>query len=384
MTTLSSPTRTDWVEIADKIARPVLTALSQGQLRATMPVEISPQSNRTNRPEVTHLEALGRLLAGIAPWLELGDDGSAEGKLRGELADLARAAIAAGTNPDSPDFLNFHNGQQPLVDTAFLAQAMLRAPKELWAKLSPEVQANFADCLESTRDRKPGFNNWLLFAATTEAALCKMGRFWDRMRVDYALRQHEQWYRGDGAYSDGPQFHWDYYNAFVIQPMILDILAAVGTEGNWGLTLEVALHRARRFAEVQERLISPEGTFPPIGRSLAYRMGALQVLGQMALWNQLPDGVSPAQVRCALTAVLRRMMDAPGTFDERGWLTIGFCGHQPSIGEVYISTGSTYLCAVGLLPLGLPDSHPFWVDADALWTGAKAWSGVDLAPDHAS
>ena len=381
--TTSNPTRAYWTQIAETIARPVLTALSKRQLRATMPVEIAPHSTRTDRPEVTHLEALGRLLAGLAPWLELGDDGSDEGKLRGELATLAREAIASGTDPNSPDFLNFTLGQQPLVDTAFLAQAMLRAPNELWAKLSPEVQNNFARCLESTRDRKPGFNNWLLFSATTEVALGKMGRFWDRMRVDYALRQHEQWFVGDGTYGDGPQFHHDYYNSFVIQPMILDILKAVGDAENWGLTLEKALSRARRYAEVQERFISPEGTFPPIGRSLAYRMGALQTLAQMALWEQLPDGVSPAQVRCALTAVLHRTMDAPGTFDPNGWLSIGFCGHQPSIGEVYISTGSTYLCAVGLLPLGLPASNPFWSDADAPWTSVKAWSGVDLMPDHA-
>ena len=36
----------------------------------------------------------------------------------------------------------------------------------------------------------PGFNNWLLFAATVEAFLKRAGdRTWDRMRIDYALRQ---------------------------------------------------------------------------------------------------------------------------------------------------------------------------------------------------
>ena len=50
------------------------------------------------------------------------------------------------------------------------------------------------------------------------------------MRVDYALRQHEQWYKGDGAYGDGPAFHWDYYNSFVIHPMLLDVLDACGDE----------------------------------------------------------------------------------------------------------------------------------------------------------
>lgn len=103
----------------------------------------------------------------------------------------------------------------------------------------------------------------------------------------------------------------------------------------------------------------------------------------MALLNQLPEGVAPAQVRCAMTAVLHRMMDAKGTFDAQGWLSIGWSGHQPSIGEDYISTGSTYLCSVGLLPLGLPASHPFWTAPDAPWTSVKAWGGIDIPPDHA-
>src|SRR5258708_13873728 len=104
-------------------------------------------------------------------------------------------------------------------------------------------------------------------------------------------------------------------------------------------------------------MISPEGTFPPIGRSLAYRFGALQLLGQMALRRELPDGVTPAQVRTAMTAVIRRMIEAPRTFDANGWLAIGFAGHQPPIGEGYISTGNLYLCTAGLIYPRLPPGH---------------------------
>ncbi len=289
-----------------------------------------------------------------------------------------------GRYPDSPDFMNFARGDQPIVDAAFLAQATLRAPSELWGKLPSRVQNNLAECLAATRTRKPAFSNWLLFSAITEAALCRMGRPWDRMRVDYAVRQHAQWYVGDGVYSDGPDFHWDYYNSFVIQPMLLDILVSVEKEDqNWGMTFDAALRRSRRWAAVQERLVSPEGTFPPLGRSLVYRFGALQSLAQMALLQELPEEVTPAQVRCAMTAVIRRMIEAAGTFDAQGWLTIGFCGHQPGIGERYISTGSLYLCAAGLLPLGLPPTAPFWSEPSALWTSQKLWSGLDVGADHA-
>ena len=90
-----------------------------------------------------------------------------------------------------------------------------------------------------------------------------------------------------------------------------------------------------------------------------------------------------AQVRGALTAVIRRTLEAPGTFDADGWLRIGLCGHQPGIGETYISTGSLYLCAVALLPLGLPASDAFWSAPSQPWTSAKAWSGKAFPIDHA-
>ena len=372
-----------WVATLHRIAEPVLASLSQGKLRATMPVEAS-HHNETDRRLYAYLETIGRLLTGIAPWLESGPGDGTEGDLRVRYADLARASIRSAVDPASPDYMNFSHGAQPVVDAAFLAQAVLRAPTELWKKLDSTTQANLVKALRATRVIQPGFNNWLLFSATIEACLCRAGEDWDKMRVDYAVRQHEQWYKGDGLYGDGPSLHWDYYNSFVIQPMLLDVLDAVsGVAKSWELLRGPILQRARRYAAIQERLISPEGTYPAIGRSLAYRFGAFHVLALMALRKQLPDGVSPEQVRCALTAVIRRSIEAPSTFDANGWLTIGLCGHQPSIGESYISTGSLYLCSAGLLPLGLPRDDTFWSGAPKKWTSQKVYSGEDVVADHA-
>ena len=161
------------------------------------------------------------------------------------------------------------------------------------------------------------------------------------------------WYKGDGAYGDGEPFHWDYYNSFVIQPMLVDTLAVLRTKDDKFTALyKTELARARRYAAIQERLIAPEGTFPSLGRSTTYRFGAFQSLAQIAIKQELPQHVSPAQVRCAITAVIRKMIEAPGTFDAQGWLQIGFYGHQPSLAEAYISTGSLYPCSTALLPLG--------------------------------
>jgi hypothetical protein len=373
--------RAYWLSVLEKLGGPVLRNLASGTLKRNMPVEST--GDIADRRRYTHLEALGRLLAGLAPWLEAGLEPGPERDLQQRYAALARDAIRSAVDPASPDYLNFHEGSQPLVDCGFLAQAVLRAPTELWKKLDQPVQRNLAAALASSRVITPGANNWLLFAATVEAGLAAMGERWDAMRIDYAVRQHEQWYKGDGVYGDGSQFHWDYYNAFVIQPMLLDVVRGIAPHSRaWERLLPDITARAKRYAAIQERLISPEGTYPPVGRSIAYRCGAFQVLAHMALLRDLPAPLTPARVRTALTAVIHKTLDAPGTFDSAGWLTVGLCGHQPHLGETYISTGSLYLCSVALLPLGLGPADPFWSAPAEDWTARRLWRGEDAPADH--
>jgi len=372
-----------WVDTLFRIAHPVMSALAQGKLRQLMPVE-AREEFRKERKKFTHLEALGRSLAGIGPWLASSGLEGEEEDTRHTFQLITHKALEQATDPQSPDFMNFAEGQQPIVDAAFLAEGLLRSYDTVWSQLDPQVQARIIECMRQTRKRKPHFNNWLLFSAVIEAFLCKVGADWDRTRVDYAIRQHEQWYKGDGAYGDGPSFHWDYYNSFVIHPMLLDVLDAVSAATDeWEPFRDAFMQRAQRYAVIQERLIAPDGSFPPIGRSLTYRFGAFHLLALMALKRALPPELEPAQVRCALTAVIQRVMQPKGTFDERGWLTIGLCGHQPSLGEPYISTGSLYVCLCGLLPLGLPPSDEFWNSAPADWSSRKIWAGQDAATDHA-
>jgi len=376
-------TREYWVNVLTKIAHPVLSNLSEGKLALNMPVQVHPD-NKRDRSNVTRLEAFGRLIAGISPWLELGEDGSTEGKLRAQYIGWTRKSIAHAVDPTSRDFMDFHNEGQALVDTAFLAHGLLRAPKQLWEPLDSTVKANVIAAFKSSRDVKPGYNNWLLFSAMVEAFLLKTGNGADLMRIDFAIKKHLEWYKGDGTYGDGNEFHWDYYNSFVIQPMLLDVTKVLVDSGKEKKELyEQVLKRAQRYAEVQERMISPEGTYPPLGRSLAYRFGAFQTLAQLALTNTLPETLHPAQVRSALSAVIDRSISGVDTFDKSGWLNIGFCGHQPRVAEIYISTGSLYLCSVGLLPLGLPPADAFWTAPAEEWTSKRIWSGKEVRMDHA-
>jgi hypothetical protein len=373
--------RSVWIAHLHRVARPVLESLAQNRLKASMPMEIKP-GMEASRAHTTHLEALGRLLSGIAPWLDLAEAPASEEQA--QYIAWTHAALANALDPKSPDALEFSADNQNLVDAAFLALAILRAPRTLNSALDASTRRRLADALRATRILQSPFNNWLLFAACVEAALAALGEPWDAMRVDYALREHMSWYLGDGTYGDGPHLHWDYYNSFVIHPFLLAVLDQVGGHrAEWKAFVPVAQARSTRYAHIQERMIAPDGSYPIVGRSITYRCGAFQLLADAALRHALPADVSPEQTRCALAAVIDRTLTPPGTFDAKGWLQIGLAGHQPALGEPYISTGSLYLCADAFLPLGLPAQDPFWSAPDAPWTSRKLWSGVDLPADHA-
>jgi hypothetical protein len=383
---MSDAKRRYWLTVLESLSRPVLEAASAGELKSRIPIETTPANARDNRRDFAPLEALGRLLAGIAPWLELDlpQNDSPEARLQGELRTLSLQAVRLSTDSSRDAYLNFSRGRQPIVDAAFLAHALLRAPKALLGGLSQAERRNAIAALAETRTRAPVYNNWLLFAGMIEVAIGALGGRPDPMRIDYCLRKHREWYLGDGIYGDGPRFHFDYYNSYVIHPMIIDILANLPSDLlPHGAMLSEALTVARRYAEIQERLIAPDGSFPVVGRSIVYRAGAFQALAQMALREDLPDTVRPAQVRDALTAVMHRCFDPEETFDESGWLRVGLVGHQPSLSEPYISTGSLYLTATVLLPLGLPPTGAFWSGPETPWTGVKVWSGLDAPGDHA-
>ena len=120
--------RAVWCALLARVATPVLDALARRKLKIELPLEAMLPVRRA--PHL-HLEAVGRLFSGLAPWIELPADGTAESGERARFAALARTALDAATDPQSPDFVNFSRGSQPVVDAAFLAQALLRAPREL-------------------------------------------------------------------------------------------------------------------------------------------------------------------------------------------------------------------------------------------------------------
>lgn len=374
-------TRAFWVETMVRIVDPVVTNLAAGTLHANLPRR--PQAHTDS---VAELEAFGRVMTGIGPWLELPDDATPESALRARMrADVIRA-LDNLTRPGSPDKMPFAAPPQALVDAAFLAQGLMRCRSRVWDAAPKHVRENVVACMKETRAIKPYETNWLLFACEIEAFLLETTGSCDEARLRYgidAFLTRPGWYAGDGFYADGWRFAIDGYNAFVIQPMLWDVAGTLARHGmkDGAAYVGKCAARLRRLADIQERLVSADGTYPLLGRSITYRFGTFQGLALAALLGPEFHPARPGAVRGALTAVLRRQTGAEN-FLPGGWLRIGFNGEQPMLAESYIDYGSVYLCTAVFLPLGLPASAPFWAEEESDWTQRAAWSGAPARIDH--
>lgn len=368
-----------WVENMLKIADPVLRHLAKGTLHKSIPKDF-----HKDRKNFILLEAFGRTACGIAPWLECELPQGKEKDLQTEYRNLMHKCIVNATNPLCPDYMNWcHCDRQPLVDCAFLAHAVLRAPNSMYFSLDEKTQKRFATCLKKSRKIKPWESNWLFFSAMVETGLYVMGAKYDLTPVDYAIEKFKKWYVGDGTYGDGNYFHWDYYNSYVIHPMFLDLLKVFSEiRPDYKELYEIELKRASRYTKVLEQLINADGTYAVFGRSSVYRFGAFQLLSQAVLQEFLPDELTYSQVRCGLNAVIHKVMENEQMFDHNGWLLPGVYGHQPDMAEEYINVGSLYLCETVFLPLGLHPDHKFWTEKDKPWTSKKIWSGESTIRDH--
>jgi hypothetical protein len=379
--------RTYMVDLLERMASPVLSRMSRGRLQREWTAELSPTWDGRD-PKVAYLEAFGRLVDGIAPWLALPDEPGREGRLRARLRAQALGSFVHAVDPQSPDYLLWRKEGQPLVDSAFFTSALLRAPDALWKPLDAITRQRIIAEIQGLRRVSPPYTNWLLFAALNEAFLLAVGAQWDPVRIDLAVRKFNEWYVGDGWYSDGVRFHFDLYNSYVIHPMLTQILEVlVANEASFNSLkpknlLPVQYQRMQRFGEELERMIGPDGAYAAIGRSLTYRTAVHQPLGLLAWRKQLPAKLPEGQVRAATVAAQRRVFAHPSNFNAEGFLTIGFTRHQASLGDPYSNAGSMYIASESLIALGLPAQDSYWTAPALDWTMRLAYSGRDFPRDH--
>ena len=213
--------RSYWVNMLQRVSAPVLKNAAQRTLVKNLPIK-APKSARAPFDR-TYLEALGRCLCGITTWFEASVS-SDEHKIQQEYLQLSHDAILSLCDPNSPDYHPFNSQNQFLVDAAFLSHALLRSPQALVGSFNDSERQSIIDALINCRELKAHENNWLLFAALVECGIDILGGTADLTPVRYAIQRHQEWYVGDGTYGDGPHYHWDYYNSFVILPMLVGLL----------------------------------------------------------------------------------------------------------------------------------------------------------------
>lgn len=381
--TVEKTDRQVWADLCYKISQPVLENMSKGNFQKDFPLEFSPTWDGRDT-KVAYLETFARLMAGISPWLALPDDGTPEGKQRKQLHEWAIQAYKNAVDPISPDKITWlTNTSQPLCDASYLVESFMRAPEATWGQLDEVTKKRYIEGLKSLRTIRPAYNNWLLFRAMVEVFFMSIGEDVDEYALSVGLQKMSEWYLSDGWYSDGPEYAMDYYNSYVMHPMMVEVVEMCKKHKfSTPISLDLAVKRMNRFNTILERFISPEGAYPAVGRSVIYRMGAFQTLAMSAWKYGLPKDLTNGSVRSALTCVMKRMFAVDGNFDDKGYLRLGFAGHQPNLANYYSNNGSLYMTSLVFMPLGLPADHPFWTAPAEPWTSQKAWSGQEFPEDY--
>ena len=171
-----------WAGVLYQMAAPVLSNMSEGKLQENMQVELSPTWDGRDK-RVTYMECFGRLMAGLAPWLSLPDDDTAEGKQRRQLREWALKSYAQAVDPESQDYLLWRKEGQPLVDAAYVAESFLRGYDALWVPLDSLTKRRYIEEFTQLRRVDPPYTNWLLFSSTVECFLRKAGAKSDAYRI---------------------------------------------------------------------------------------------------------------------------------------------------------------------------------------------------------
>ncbi|MEV6394152.1 DUF2264 domain-containing protein [Streptomyces sp. NPDC051907] len=267
--------------------------------------------------------------------------------------------------------------RQAIVESASVALSLRLTRPWLWDALDDRTRQRTVDWLLPALDPSPVDNNWWLFGLTVAGFLQDAGIETDRARrtVDRSLARIEEWYLGDGWYSDGANRAFDHYNGWALHfyPVLHAHLAA-----DQGL-LDRYGPRLHRHLDDATRLFGADGSPMPYGRSLTYRFAAAAAPWLGALTGHTP--LAPGATRRLVSGTLRHFLDR-GARDERGLLSLGWHGPYEPVLQSYSGPGSPYWAAKGFLGLLIPPGHPVWTDREEPLPAETADAVTLVGPPH--
>ncbi|MEV6592092.1 DUF2264 domain-containing protein [Streptomyces acidicola] len=342
-----------------------------------------PHADRTLSPYTgftrAHWEAAAdSLLTAVEPYATAdgalyhlpGDRTSWSGRLSDGLEGYARTLLLAAFRRDEKALQRYGDGLaagvsgvwpriedrgQPLVEAASIALALRLTRPLLWDRLDDAVQQRAADWLGDALTAEPWPCNWELFPVTVGGFLADIGHETDASHraIDRGLERIEQWYVGDGWYTDGDGRKFDYYNGWAMH--LYPVLHAWLADDE--RLLDLYGGRLSTHLADYARLFGGDGAPMHQGRSLTYRFATTAPLWLGALTGRTP--LPPGQTRRLASGALKYFLDG-GAVDDRGLLTLGWRGPDPAVLQGYSGPASPYWASKGFLGLLLPEDHEVW------------------------
>ncbi|MFC4498179.1 MULTISPECIES: DUF2264 domain-containing protein [Streptomyces] len=345
-----------------------------------------------------HWEAAAdTLLAAVEPYASddhalyhlPGDRESWSGRLSDGLEGYARTLLLAAFRRDETALERYADGlaagvswvwpriedrSQPLVEAASIALALRLTRPLLWDRLDDAVRQRAAAWLGDALTAEPWPCNWELFPVTVGGFLESVGHEPEASRkaAERGLERIEQWYVGDGWYTDGEGRAFDYYNGWAMHlyPVLHAWLA-----GDQDL---LARYGGRLKAHLADyaRLFGGDGAPMHQGRSLTYRFATTAPLWLGALTGHTP--LPAGETRRLASGALKYFLDR-GAVDDRGLLTLGWHGPDPAVLQGYSGPASPYWASKGFLGLLLPPDHEVWTAVEQPGPAERADTVTPLA-----
>lgn len=343
-----------------RMLAPLEAHFSEGKARLWLGAQAAGYGVR-----IAGMEGAMRLLWGLTPYWAGGGTGAERWK------ETFLQAVKNGTDPDSPEYWGtVGQRDQKIVEMAPLACNLLLTPEVLWEKLDAREKENLSQWLYQANGAEVPDNNWHFFVVLVNVALKKLGRPYSEERIRQGIQRYEDFYLGNGWYSDGQRPQKDYYVSFGIHFYCL--LYAHFMEKEDPERCERYRERAALFAETFLYWFDDRGRGIPYGRSMTYRFAQVAFLAA---------AVTVLRETCPYRAQMKRLLRlhmehwmAQPVFDNGGVLTVGYQYPNLLMSEGYNSPGSPYWAFKSFFCLALPDGDPFWSleEAETEWLPRRA------------
>ncbi|MEU0572687.1 DUF2264 domain-containing protein, partial [Nonomuraea sp. NPDC005983] len=195
----------------------------------------------------------------------------ARGAVPPTLLERYARGLVAGTDPAHPyAWPALADVSQQLVEAASIALALHETRPWLYDRLSAAEQERVVEWLSGFVGRRTPDNNWVLFQVVVEQFLAEVGGPHEPGEIDGGLERIEEWYVGDGWYTDGAGKNFDYYAGWAMHlyPVLWARMAGDTARQ------ERYAGRLREFLSQYQHLFAADGGPVHQGRSLTYRFAS--------------------------------------------------------------------------------------------------------------